>query len=376
MDSTRAEWGDFPPVIRNGLSMLSREPEYIAAKAGDWEAAVTLVYRLMTVDMVESVRALTGDDPDARIVPIQAQESTGRNKIPLAVAEVLAHQLDIGVEHGICQVDRVFRTGASADHRLAFCPNFQGDVVPGRSYIVVDDTMTMGGTIAELRGYIMSNGGKVPGAAVMAAREGAVSLPVKQKMLDAIRQKHGEQVNEFWKQEFGHGLEKLTQHEAGHLRAASSFESIRDRIAAARDAAGRPADERMARPQGEEIRRLRVVGFSEYRAGQITRAESFFEKAQESFWVIGDQLPGLRVAIETQAAFLGIDPKAALRDFRDNPQFSELASQVKLAVANSSLAHAAEKRLLLTQRRLDREQNPHSPEDDAGSTPDQGLDHG
>ncbi|QOI07936.1 phosphoribosyltransferase [Pseudomonas savastanoi] len=376
MNSTRVAWGDFPPVIRNGLSMLSREPEYIAAKAGDWEAAVALVYRLMTVEMVESVRALTGDDPDARIVPIQAQESSGRNKIPLAVAEVLAHQLDIEVEHDICQIDRVFRTGASADHRLAFCPNFQGTVVPGRSYIVVDDTMTMGGTIAELRGYIMSNGGRVAGAAVMAAREGAVSLPVKQKMLDAIRQKHGEQVNEFWKQEFGHGLDKLTQHEAGHLRAASSFESIRDRIAAARDAARRPEDERLARPQGEEIQRLKVIGFSEYRAGQITRAESFFEKAQESFWVIGDQLPGLRVAIETQANFLGVDPKEALKNFRDDLQFSELASQVRLAVAESSLARAAEKRVLLTQRRLDREQSPREREAAVDSTPNQDLDHG
>jgi hypothetical protein len=46
-------------------------------------------------------------------------------------------------------------------------------------------------------------------------------------------------MDEYWKQEFGYGIDRLTQGEAGHLKAAQSVEQIRDRITAARDEAGR-----------------------------------------------------------------------------------------------------------------------------------------
>lgn len=382
MDSTRTAWGDFPPVVRNGLSALSREAEYIAAKEGDPEAALALVTRLMSDEMVAQVRELIGDDPDARIVPIQAEESSGRNKIPLAVAEVLAFHLNLQVEYDICQVTRVHRTGASADHRLAFCPKFQGNVEPGRSYVIVDDTMTMGGTLAELRGYITSQGGKVAGAAVMAAREGAVSLPVTEKMLKAIDTKHGEKLNEYWKKEFGHGLDKLTQHEAGHLRAAVSFDTIRDRISAARNAARWSVDEKAAGSEktvhserDTDPPPLTVVGFSEYRAGQISRAEAFFTKAQDAFWLSSERLLSIRSDIENRADSLGVPPSEALKVFRDAPGFEDLAQRTIQAVAESGLAQAAHKRLMLTQRRLDRQYEWQPSDAEIDRQNDQGLDY-
>jgi len=45
-------------------------------------------------------------------------------------------------------------------------------------------------------------------------------------------------MDEYWKQEFGYGIDQLTQGEAGHLKNAQSVDAIRDRIAAARDKAG------------------------------------------------------------------------------------------------------------------------------------------
>jgi len=45
-------------------------------------------------------------------------------------------------------------------------------------------------------------------------------------------------MDEYWKQEFGYGIDQLTQGEAGHLKAAQSVDAIRNRIAAARDKAG------------------------------------------------------------------------------------------------------------------------------------------
>lgn len=110
-------------------------------------------------------------------------------------------------------------------------------MIPGQKYIVVDDTLTMGGTIASLRGYIENNGGKVMAASVMTAHEGALDLAVKPKMLAGINEKHGPAMDAFWKETFGYGIDRLTQGEAGHLRAAPSVDAIRDRIAAARNEA-------------------------------------------------------------------------------------------------------------------------------------------
>ena len=234
----RAPWGDFPPVVSNGdLGGLKNEPEYDAAKAGDWEAAAEMVYRLMTDEAVEQVRHLL-NGRKATILPVLAREGEGNNKIPMVVAEVLARRLGADVEYGILQAEKVGRTNQGADHRLAFNPHFTGEVKPGENYVVVDDTLTMGGTIASLRGYVENRGGNVVGGMVMTAHPGALDIKVKQKMLNAIERKHGAAMDEYWKQEFGYGINQLTQGEAGHLKNAQSVDAIRDRISAARDAAG------------------------------------------------------------------------------------------------------------------------------------------
>ena len=232
----RAPWGDFPSVIRNAdLKTLSNEPEYQAAKGGNEIAAITLVKRILTDATVAAVRELIGADKP-RLVPVLAVEEAGHNKLPLAIAEILADRLGLDVELNITQKEQVSRTGTKADHRLAFTPTFQGKVQPGQKYFLIDDTLTMGGTIASLRGYIENRGGKVLGAAVMTAHPGAVDLAVKPAMLAAIQKKHGIAMNAYWQETFGYGIDQLTQGEAGHLRASASVDALRDRIAAARHA--------------------------------------------------------------------------------------------------------------------------------------------
>ena len=150
----RAPWGDFPPVIRNGdLHSSKKEPEYQAAKAGNMPAAINLVERLLTDDTVEKIRRQIGDSKPL-VLPVLAVETAGNNKIPLAMARILADRLNLEVESNIVQSERVGRTGAAANHRLAFNPSFKGEVKTGQAYLIIDDTLLMGGTIASLRGYI------------------------------------------------------------------------------------------------------------------------------------------------------------------------------------------------------------------------------
>lgn len=233
----RAPWGGFPKVIRNGeLGALTKEPDYQAAKGGDAAAALALAQRLVTPETVERIRSLIGDRRPS-LLPVLAAEESGRNKIPLAMACVIAERLGLDVEMGVVQRERVKRTGAGSDHRLAFTPTFDGAIAPGKEYLLLDDTLTMGGTIASLRGYVVNRGGDVLGAAVMTAHEGALDLPVKPGMLAAIASKHGQAMNDYWKETFGYGIEYLTQGEAGHLKAAPTVDALRNRIAAARNAA-------------------------------------------------------------------------------------------------------------------------------------------
>ncbi len=240
----RAAWGDFPTVIRNGdLGDLSKEPEYLAAKQGDGEAALNLVDRLVSDETVNQLKELIGSETP-RILPVLAVEAAGTNKIPLAFAEVLADRLGLTVETGIVQSEKVNRTSAGADHRLAFNPSFSGAVTEGQKYLIVDDTLTMGGTLASLRGYVENRGGNVLAASVMTARQGSVDMAVKPKMLAAIFAKHGNEMDSFWKESFGHGIDKLTQGEAGHLKSAASVDAIRDRIAAARNGTSERLDAR------------------------------------------------------------------------------------------------------------------------------------
>ena len=251
----RAPWRDFPPVIRNSaLGSLKNEPEYAAAKGGDDIAAGHLVNKLLKEETVQQFRAMIGDKTPV-IVSILATESAGQNKIPLAMAQALGRRLDLPVDTDIRQINKVSRTGSGIDHRFAFQPVFDGQVEAGRDYLIVDDTLAVGGTVAALRGYIENRGGHVVGAGVMTAHEGALNLPVRQAMIDGITRKHGYAMDNYWKEEFGYGIDQLTQGEAGHLRSAENVDRIRDRINDARlQGIARPTEQTLPLSPGQQER--------------------------------------------------------------------------------------------------------------------------
>lgn len=376
----RALWGTFPDLVRNAdLKALEKEPEYVAAKGGDWRAAIALVSRLVTPATVEQVRYLCAGRTDLRIVPVLAEEAQGRNKIPLAFAEVLAQALGAEVEYGITQRERVFRTNSSADHRLAFSPTFAGTVAFGGAYFIVDDTVTMGGTIASLRGYLVNRGAHVLGAATMTAHEGAIHLPVKQSMLEGIAAKHGSAMNDYWTQEFGYDISLLTQGEAGHLRAAASVDAIRDRIAAARDAAGWTAHEAVADPEpsAPQTQPLTLPTVASFRAGKLPRVERAYAQALQAFWSTGDTLPAIRLQIEQRAQERGHSPAEALDTFWDHADYRDLAAAAGTAVARSAGAAIRQQSLRHALRQLSKQRAAvHDPSYTPAADASEGTEHG
>lgn len=232
----RAPWRDFPRLIRNGsLAELKDAAGYTQAKAGDAEAAYDMVKSLLSTETLDNIRELAGGRVPI-LISVKAQESSGKNKIPEAMAHAIRASTGWPVDAEIVQINKPGRTGSS--HRLAFQPIFDGKVEAGRDYLILDDNSTMGGTIASLRGYIENRGGRVIGAAVMSARETALDIVPTRNQLNEIQRKHGDAPNDYWTREFGYGIDRLTRAEAGVIRSAGVFDSIRDRIAAARLQAG------------------------------------------------------------------------------------------------------------------------------------------
>lgn len=248
--AVRSPWRNFPAVlIARDLSLAKQHPAYAAAKSGDVEAAFRLVNDLMTPETVGRIRAaLAGRKPI--VVPIYAEEATGQNKIPLAYAEALASHLGLEVSPNIVQVVRAEHTNAGAFERMARQPEFDGPVQPGQDYLIVDDTLTMGGTLANLRGYIESKGGNVVLASTLTGFGPAANIRLLPHLLKRLRRKHGEALEQFWQEQFGHGLDTLTQGEAGHLLKAPSLDSIRDRLAQGRRGGGVETAAGAASPRG------------------------------------------------------------------------------------------------------------------------------
>lgn len=369
MPAERAPWANFPSVIRNGdLKSLEREPEYPAAKSGDSEAALHLIKKLIRTETIQEIAQLIGDQSDVRIVPIQAIEESGFNKIPLMYAEVLAHELGLEVEYDICQAQKVMRTGATADHRLAFNPAFTGPVATGARYLVVDDTLSMGGTIASLRGYIENRGGQVVGASVMTAHEGALHLAVKSEMLARIEAKHGPDMNQFWTQEFGYGIDKLTQGEAGHLRTATSVEALRTRIHAARSAAGRELGQAAA--QSGQTQDLTLASLAHFRATRLERSREGHRQALDAFWSTGDLLPELRNELEVRAAQAGEPPESWLEGEWTRIGQDDIERRVKAIIKDNQEAAVNFRTLQHAQRRLRKQV-----ERGAAEVPTEGTDH-
>lgn len=145
---------DMPDVvILAAVRAAKTDPIYAAAKGGDELQAAALIRNVVGPDQIERVRQLL-DGRQPTLSPVHAIETTGVNEIPIALAESLAQALGLEVELSVIQDNTVGHTGADGWHRLANPPVFSGEVISGAEYLLIDDFVGQGGTLANLRGYI------------------------------------------------------------------------------------------------------------------------------------------------------------------------------------------------------------------------------
>lgn len=230
----RTPWRRFPDVaILAPEAPVKRHPDYPAAKAGDVAAARRLVSTWADPTTLSRVISLLPDS-NVTLTSVHAFEAEGINRIPTVLAEVLSRCLDLPVEASVVQINRVGHTGASGYRRLAFPALFDGEVDTGRSYLLVDDFVGQGGTLANFRGFIENRGGSAVLAVTLTGKPYSARLSLSEDTLQKLRGKHGSALEEWWKGTFGYDFDLLTESEARYLGRVDSAELIRDRILAAR----------------------------------------------------------------------------------------------------------------------------------------------
>jgi hypothetical protein len=225
---------DFPDVvIHTELRTRDSHPGYGAAKAGDAEAALTLASDLLSPDGIARLRQIIGDRP-ALLLPVIADEVTGFNAIPDAMAQILGDRLDLAVIAGeIVQTNKVGHTRAPAFQRLVTPATFEGPVQQGASYVLVDDHVGLGGTLANLRGHVEARGGTVIAITTLTESRDARAISLRPATRNMLWERHGEALDRLWKGQFGYGIDCLTEVEALNLCRQQSVAAIEDFLAQA-----------------------------------------------------------------------------------------------------------------------------------------------
>ena len=236
MKPPRVPWGEFPDVVLHcEESRVKKHRRYAAAKSGDDGAACDLVAATIADAAVASLRHLAGS-LGPTLVSAHAIEADGVNAIPEALADELGRALGWPVDPGIAQSNIVGHTGADGFHRLANQAAFAGVVFAGTNYVLVDDFVGQGGTLANLRGFIEKRGGRVVGATALTGKPYSAILRLSSDQLARLRAKHGQDLENWWRDRLGHTFDCLTQSEARYLWRTKDADTVRIRIAAAEQA--------------------------------------------------------------------------------------------------------------------------------------------
>lgn len=231
-----APWPEsFPNVtVHTTNSTLTKKNKelHTKAKAGDRDSAIELVANVIKPDRI---KALAEQYPGALVVPVIAEEATGHNKLPAAYAQAIEDIGGLKVHDDIVQVNVSAHSQKSAVQRLFAPADFVGHVIPEKTYILVDDVVTSGATLNDLRLYIESRNGKVVHVTTLGFARGSTVLAAKPETIAELEQKHDRQELEQLLAEYGApgSLDSLTQSQADFLKRFKTLDTLRDRIAEA-----------------------------------------------------------------------------------------------------------------------------------------------
>lgn len=231
---------NFPQVMfqttTSALKNSKNVELHAKAKKGDRDAADQLVQKL---SKPERLQAFAEQYKDALVVPVRGEGAGSKNQIPYAYAAALKVDYGMKLDEQIIQVQKAGHTDAEGIHRLMAHSVFDGEVIRGQDYVLVDDVMTFGGTLNDLRDYIESNGGHVVACTVLAVGRNGSYLAVQPKTVEEIYSKFGkEEINNLLREAgIAYDAESLTDRQARYIQNTDLF-TLRNRIDAEKASGG------------------------------------------------------------------------------------------------------------------------------------------
>jgi hypoxanthine phosphoribosyltransferase len=223
----RSPWRDFPDVvIQTTVHKLRSRPAYEQSKRGAGQAAFEVVQQLVKLEKI----------PFAfdTVVPVMQFDRDKPNALPLVYAAALAKHFDAYLETGIHQINVVSHTFADAQTRILGQPMFIGKIQPSSRVLIVDDVVTYGSTLANLRGWIHQQDATVVGATTLAAGFGGTKLALPDMVRDRLLDRFSNQAEALAK-ELGFSAECFTNREARFLAGLKTEHEMQRLIVAAQE---------------------------------------------------------------------------------------------------------------------------------------------
>jgi hypothetical protein len=184
---------NFPKVSSTRtVGELMKHPDFDRAKhCGDRAAADRLVADLIDP---EAISRFAQSHRNARLVVVGGAP-TDSNQIPAAFAEAFEKASGLPLDRGLLRTNSPKHTGKNALGRFRARAMFAGGLRPGANYVGLDDVMTQGGTISELRQFINRSGSRMVAVATLAHTRSSVmsdglqiapTLEVRQKLKESF----------------------------------------------------------------------------------------------------------------------------------------------------------------------------------------------
>lgn len=223
MPVVRTPWRNFPSVaVHTNMAAMKSHPAYDEAKCGDTKAARLLVRSFFKPEVVAPAAGASID----YVVPVMQLDVGQRwNALPLEFARAAARTLKARILPLIVQDNIVHHTGADSLHRLIGQPSFTGKVLPG-NYLIVDDVVTFGSTLANLRGWIEANGGHVVLASTLSAAIFSTKLVPDWSLTTGIKERFQNDLASLT-ESLGFPVDLLTQREARFVAGLKNLNAIR-----------------------------------------------------------------------------------------------------------------------------------------------------
>ena len=196
------------------IAYLKRCPGFEDAKKGNIFAARSVVGRCIKENRLLALREKFSD---AALLPVLSN-----NALPLALAQAIG----LPIWEDVCLLHTIQRKNLRGFEWLIHKPRFSGYVKEGMAYILVDDVITQGGTIAALRKHVISHGGKVVAVVALAYAIGSHDIAPTKSNIECLKVRLRHSAHIFQAIGLVDSFEELTNAQVKYLLRFSSFHKI------------------------------------------------------------------------------------------------------------------------------------------------------